>query len=266
MDGHPSKLRVQIVIPARLHSTRLPKKLLLRETGKTLIQHTYEAACRARRSKGVIVATDAEEIAQEVRSFGGEVRMTSPTLASGTDRVAAVASELTDADVLVNVQGDEPEIAGEAIDLAIEQLERDWDRGAVMSTVATPIRRREKLEDPACVKVVFDDQGRALYFSRSMIPHPREWDDELLQLTPAVFHQHLGLYAYRREFLLELAKTPRATLEMVENLEQLRVLAAGMPILLGVTPHSSMGIDTPADYAAYVQRMRRGDSRALRAA
>jgi 3-deoxy-manno-octulosonate cytidylyltransferase (CMP-KDO synthetase) len=253
MDQHPT-LRSQIVIPARLHSTRLPRKLLLRETGKTLIQHTYEAARRARRPRGVIVATDAAEIADEVRRFGGEARMTSPTLASGTDRVAEVARDLADAEVLVNVQGDEPEVSGTAIDLAVELLERD--RQAVMSTLATPIRSHEKLHDPACVKVVCDDRGRALYFSRSMIPCPREWDDALLHLTPAVFHQHIGLYAYRRDFLLELARLPRAALEKVENLEQLRVLASGRSIVVGVIDEPTIGIDTPADYAAFVERVR----------
>ncbi len=255
MDG-ARELRSQIVIPARLHSTRLPKKLLLRETGKALIQHTYEAACRAQRPRGVIVATDAEEIADVVRSFRGEVRMTGRELASGTDRVAEVARELADVDVLVNVQGDEPEISGEAIDLAVELLERHWKDGAVMSTLATPIRSREKLEDPACVKVVFDERGRAMYFSRSPIPRPREWDDAWLHRTPAVFHQHIGLYAYRRDFLLELATMPRAALEMVENLEQLRVLAGGQTILVGVIEEPSIGIDTPADYAAFVERVR----------
>src|SRR5262245_55413531 len=247
-------LRSQIVIPARLHSTRLPRKLLLRETGKTVIQHTYEAACRARRPCGVIVATDAEEMADVVRSFGGEVQMTSATLASGTDRVAEVARSLAEVDVLVNVQGDEPEISGTAIDLAVELLERD--PGAVMSTLATAIRSRQKLEDPACVKVVCDQRGRALYFSRSVIPRPREWDDAWLQRTPAVFHQHLGLYAYRRDFLLQLAAQPRTMLEIVENLEQLRVLAAGHSIVVGVIDEPSIGIDTPADYAAFVARVR----------
>jgi len=254
MDGDRTSFRSQIVIPARLHSTRLPQKLLLRKTGKTLIQHTYEAACRARRPRGVLVATDAEEILAEVRSFGGQARMTGRELASGTDRVAQVARELADVDVLVNVQGDEPEISGQAIDLAVELLERD--PRAVMSTLATPIRSRQKLEDPACVKVVFDQQGRAMYFSRSPIPRPREWDDAWLGRTPAVFHQHVGLYAYRRDFLLELAALPRATLEIVENLEQLRVLAAGHAILVGVIDEPSIGIDTPADYAAFVERVR----------
>jgi 3-deoxy-manno-octulosonate cytidylyltransferase (CMP-KDO synthetase) len=255
MDRDRGGLRSLIVIPARLHSTRLPRKLLLRETGKTLIQHTYEAARRAKRPGGVIVATDAQQIAAEVRSFGGDARMTSAELASGTDRVAAVARELEgDVDLLVNVQGDEPEVSGEAIDLAVELLVTN--PSAVMSTLATPIRTREKLEDPACVKVVFDEHGRALYFSRSVIPRPREWDDAWLRRTPAVFHQHIGLYAYRRDFLLQLAAMPRAALEIVENLEQLRVLSAGHSILVGITDEPSIGIDTPADYAEFVRRLR----------
>jgi 3-deoxy-manno-octulosonate cytidylyltransferase (CMP-KDO synthetase) len=255
MDRTNKPLCSQVVIPARLHSTRLPRKLLLNETGKTLIRHTYEAARRARRPRGVLVATDAEEILAEVRSFGGDVRMTSRDLASGTDRVAQVARELPgEVEVLVNVQGDEPEVSGEAIDLAVELLERD--PRAVMATLATPIRSREKLEDPSCVKVVFDEHGRALYFSRSVIPRPREWDDACLHQTPAVFHQHIGLYAYRRDFLLRLASMPRASLETVENLEQLRVLAAGHSILVGVIDEPSIGIDTPADYEEFVRRVR----------
>ncbi len=193
-----------IVIPARLESTRLPRKLLLRETGKPLIQHTYEAACRATRPLGVCVAADHEEIAAAVRAFGGHVEMTDPHAPSGTDRVAEVARHLTDAEIIVNVQGDEPEIAGSAIDLAIELLEANPT--AVMSTLATPIRSREQLEDPACVKVVFDANGRAMYFSRSPIPHARQWDDSLLAADPPHFYQHVGLYAYRREFLLQLAE------------------------------------------------------------
>ncbi len=141
-----------IIIPARLHSTRLPRKLLLRETGKSLIQHTYEAARRAKRPRGVCVAADSEEIAAEVRSFGGQVCMTDPACASGTDRVAEVARQLGEAEIVVNVQGDEPELSGEAIDLLIELLESN--PSADMATLATPIRSREKLNDPACVKVV----------------------------------------------------------------------------------------------------------------
>ena len=158
----------QIVIPARLASTRLPRKLLLRETGKTLLEHTYEAASRARRPNGVCVAADTAEIFAAVRAFGGNVEMTDPQAASGADRVAEVARRLEGVDIIVNVQGDEPELSGESIDLVIGLLEQD--AAAVMATLATPIRSRRQLEDPACVKVVFDASGRALYFSRSPIP------------------------------------------------------------------------------------------------
>jgi 3-deoxy-manno-octulosonate cytidylyltransferase (CMP-KDO synthetase) len=243
-----------IVIPARLHSTRLPRKMLLRETGKSLIQHTYEAARWAVRPRGACVATDAEEILREVIAFGGEARMTSPLCRSGTDRVAEVARDMPDVQIFVNVQGDEPEISGSAIDSAVALLDQQPD--AVMSTLATPIRSRRQLEDAACVKVVFDDFGRALYFSRSPIPHAREWHDALLTREPAVFHQHIGLYAYRRDFLLRLADMPRSALEEVENLEQLRVLAAGHAIVVGVVDEPTVGIDTPADYESFVRRTR----------
>ncbi|MBN1911116.1 MAG: 3-deoxy-manno-octulosonate cytidylyltransferase, partial [Pirellulales bacterium] len=149
-----------IVIPARLESTRLPRKLLLNRTGKPLICHTYDAARRARRPEGVCVAADHEAIAEAVRAFGGQVRMTDPAAASGTDRVAEVARSMPHIDIFVNVQGDEPEIAGSSIDLAIELLEEHPT--AVMSTLATPIRHQRQLKDPACVKVVFDSQHRAL--------------------------------------------------------------------------------------------------------
>ncbi|MEX0818859.1 MAG: 3-deoxy-manno-octulosonate cytidylyltransferase [Pirellulaceae bacterium] len=244
-----------IVIPARLESTRLPRKLLLRETGKPLIQHTYEAARRARLPLDVRVAADHEEIAAAVSEFGGHVEMTDPNAPSGTDRVAEVARHLHDADVIVNVQGDEPEIAGSAIDLAIELLQSNPT--AVMSTLATPIRSREQLDDPACVKVVFDAKKRALYFSRSPIPHARQWDDTLLQDEPPHFYQHVGLYAYRREFLLRLAEMKPSRLEQIERLEQLRVLEAGHQILVGVIDEPTIGIDTPEDYRAFVSRASR---------
>lgn len=248
-------LRSTIVIPARLASTRLPRKLLLRETGQTLLQHTYEAASRAKLPAGVCVAADCEEIAAEVRSFGGQVQLTDPNCASGTDRVAEVARRLPDVEVFINVQGDEPEISAEAIDLAHRLLEENPD--AVMATLATPIRSRDKLNDPSCVKVVFDARGRAIYFSRAAIPFARTWDDSLLTATPAVYHQHIGLYAYRRNFLLSLAGLPQATIEKVESLEQLRVLDAGFTILVGVIDEPTIGIDTPEDYRAFVDRWRK---------
>ncbi len=251
--GHSSTSFV--VIPARLQSTRLPRKLLLKETGKTVLQHTYESAMRAKRPKAFWIAADDQEIVDEVRRFGGHVQMTDPNAASGTDRVAELATRLPQADIVVNVQGDEPDISGEAIDLAVEMLERNPEVN--MSTLATPIRTRQQLEDPACVKVVCDERGRALYFSRSPIPHAREWDDRLLRAEPPVFLQHIGLYAYRRDFLIQLAKMAPARWEQVERLEQLRVLAAGWPIQVGIVNEPAIGIDTPADYRAFVDRHRR---------
>ncbi len=248
------RLRAQsyIIIPARLASTRLPRKLLLRETGKTLIQHTYEAASRATRPSGICVATDHDEILNEVRAFGGEAWLTNPDCASGTDRVAEIARRMDDVDIIVNVQGDEPELSGESIDAAIRLLEEQ--PGLAMSTLATPIRNREKLLDPACVKVVFDGRGRAIYFSRSPVPHAREWHDGLLDSEPPHFYQHIGLYAYRREFLLQMAQLPPSPLEQIEKLEQLRVLEAGYPIAVAVVGQATLGIDTPHDYRAFVQR------------
>jgi 3-deoxy-manno-octulosonate cytidylyltransferase (CMP-KDO synthetase) len=241
-----------VVIPARLESSRLPGKMLLDETGKPLIQHTYEAATRAHLPEGVCVATDHPKIFETVRSFGGQAQMTRPDWASGTDRVAEVAARLIDVDVVVNVQGDEPELPGTAIDRVIRLLEDS--PGAVMSTLATPIRDRDQLEDPACVKVVFDDSGRALYFSRSPIPHARCFSDALLTSVPPTFYQHVGLYAYRRSFLLKLGALPVSPLERIEQLEQLRVLEAGERIVVGVVDEPTSGIDTERDYRAFVQR------------
>jgi len=194
----------------------------------------------------------------EVRSFGGRARMTSPQAASGTDRVAEVARAMTDVDIVVNLQGDEPELSGASIDLAIRLLEEDPE--AVMSTLATPIRSRSQFEDPACVKVVLDSRGRALYFSRSPIPRPRGWGEpatsDTHDPTPDAY-QHIGLYAYRREFLLQLAAMPPSRLENIEKLEQLRVLEAGYAIHVGVVDEPTFGIDTAEDYRAFVARCRR---------
>jgi 3-deoxy-manno-octulosonate cytidylyltransferase (CMP-KDO synthetase) len=202
------------------------------------------------------VATDHQSIFEVVRAFGGEVYMTDPQAASGTDRVAEVARQMPEVDIFVNVQGDEPEISGEAIDLAVGLLEEN--PAAQMSTLATPIRTKAQLEDPACVKVVFDTAGRAMYFSRSPIPHPRSWSDDLLRAAPPHLYQHVGLYGYRREFLLRLAQMPPSPLEQIEKLEQLRVLESGQPIMVGVVNEPTFGIDTPEDYRAFVEKRRAG--------
>ena len=244
-----------IIIPARYASTRLPRKLLLNETGKPLIQHTYESAQKATLPESVTVACDHDEIFNAVKQFGGSVRMTDPNAPSGTDRIAEIAATLDDVDIIVNVQGDEPEIAGASIDLAIQILLDN--PGAVMSTLATPIRDRLQLEAPACVKVVFDVQHRALYFSRSVIPHPRGGiRNEHLMQSPPLFYQHIGLYAYRREFLLRFSRLPQSELEKTESLEQLRVLHHGYSIMVGVVDEATIGIDTPEDYRQFVERFR----------
>src|SRR3954453_5273960 len=154
--------RSYVVIPARYASTRLPRKMLLRETGKTLLQHTYEAACAARKPAGVVVATDHVEIAREVENFRGDFVLTSRDCASGTDRVAEFARRMPQAEILVNVQGDEPEMNPDNIDRVIELLEQDPSAG--MATLATRVQTAEQLANPACVKVVFDETGRAMHF------------------------------------------------------------------------------------------------------
>ena len=179
--------------------------------------------------------------------------MTDPNAPSGTDRIAEVAADLDDVDIVVNVQGDEPEIAGSAIDLAVQMLIDSPD--AVMSTLATPIRNRQQLEDAACVKVVFDASYRALYFSRSVIPHPRGGiREEHFTQSPPLFYQHMGLYAYRRDFLLRLSRLPQSGLETTESLEQLRVLHHGYSLMVGVVEDATVGIDTPEDYRKFVER------------
>ncbi len=240
-----------VVIPARMHSTRLPGKMLLRETGRTLLEHTHEAASKAELPSAVIVATDHQAIADEVRRFGGTAVMTSPDHASGADRVAEVAARTPGFDLFVNVQGDEPEIEPSAIDAVIEQLAADQQ--ATVATLATPLRDPDRLLDPSNVKVVFDNSGRALYFSRSPIPFVRDAGSATAGEDPLFFH-HVGLYAYRRDFLMRLSELPPSPLEQAEKLEQLRMLQAGETIRVGVIPTSAVGIDTAIDYAAFVQR------------
>jgi 3-deoxy-manno-octulosonate cytidylyltransferase (CMP-KDO synthetase) len=247
-------LKSLIIIPARLASTRLPRKLLLNQTGKPLIQHTYESAQTSRLASRVLVAADDPAIVGVVQGFGGDALLTDPKHTCGTDRIAEVALKLSDYDLIVNVQGDEPELPGAAIDLALSVFAERPE--ANMATLATPIRDRKSLESPSCVKVVIDDQQRALYFSRAPIPFARYWDNSLLDLTPACFLQHIGLYVYRRDFLLTVAKSAPTIIETIESLEQLRVLTLGEPIHVRIIEHGVRGIDTPEDYQAFVRRQR----------
>ncbi len=240
-------MKTAIVIPARYASSRLPGKPLLKATGKYLVQHVYENACRSR-ADAVIVATDDVRIAAAVDSFGGQVIMTRADHPSGTDRVAEVARQL-DVDVVVNLQGDEPHMDPAILDVLPNLLLSD--RAAAMATLAVPMTSLEQWRDPNCVKVVCDRLGRALYFSRSPIPFVRDGVPDFLK-QPSRFLQHVGLYAYRREFLLHLATLPPEPLEEIEKLEQLRVLALGHKIAVGVVQHAGRGVDTPADYERFV--------------
>ncbi|HEV7280031.1 MAG TPA: 3-deoxy-manno-octulosonate cytidylyltransferase [Pirellulaceae bacterium] len=251
--------KVLTVIPARLESSRLARKLLLRETGKSLLQHTWENACRATRPIETIVAVDHPLLAEECRRFGAPCVMTSPDCQSGTDRLAEVAANRPEADVFVNVQGDEPELDPRTIDQVVERLLASPD--AAIATIASPIREESMLHDPAVVKAVCNSAGEALYFSRSWIPRMRDWSPEILSSAsteggdPPFLH-HLGLYAYRRDFLLEFATLAPAPIERLEKLEQLRALWHGRKIVVGVTQKATPGIDTAADYQAFVQRQR----------
>ncbi len=249
-------MKTAIIIPARYASSRLPGKPLLRETGKFLVQHVYERACQSNASE-VVVATDDVRIQQAVQSFGGRVEMTRPDHPSGTDRVAEVARRL-DASIIVNLQGDEPLVEASTLNALLNLLVRD--DSASMATLAVPIRSMELYLDPNCVKVVCDRHGRALYFSRSPIPHVRDSKPDFTE--EGRFLQHLGLYAYRRDFLLQLASLPPEPLEMYEKLEQLRVLAWGHHIRVGIVAAAHPGVDTPGDYEHFVRIYRKTHEKA----
>lgn len=245
-------MNTAIVIPARYASTRLPGKPLLRQTGKYLVQHVYERACQAKRADRVVVATDDPRIVAAVEKFGGDVVRTRRDHPSGTDRVAEVAAQL-DADLILNLQGDEPLIDPNSLDLLFDLLTKYPH--ADMATLATPLQSLEQWQNTNCVKVVRDATGRALYFSRSPIPYVRDGKPDF-SLRPARFLLHVGLYAYRRPFLMRLAALPPEPLEQLEKLEQLRVLALGHSIQVGIIERSGFGVDTYEDYERFVAAYR----------
>jgi 3-deoxy-manno-octulosonate cytidylyltransferase (CMP-KDO synthetase) len=246
-----------LVIPARYASSRYPGKPLARETGKFLIQHVVEQAKKVRLASEVVVATDDARIFEAVGSFGGRAVMTAEAHQSGTDRIAEVVrmAEFRGVEIVVNVQGDEPEIEPGLVNGLIEVLrERP---GTQMATAAAGFERAEDVGNPNMVKVVVDREGHALYFSRSVIPYDRDGEmaggGGAARFTPP-YLKHLGLYAYRREALLALADAPPCRLEQLEKLEQLRALYLGMKIHVTETSHAAHGIDTPGDYAAFLGR------------
>jgi 3-deoxy-manno-octulosonate cytidylyltransferase (CMP-KDO synthetase) len=235
--------------------------LLLSETGKPLIQHTWEAACGAKLLDDLIVATDSEEIQAAVQAFGGKAELTGD-FPSGTDRVADIARRCcTDSDVFINVQGDEPELNSAEIDRLVQTF-LDFP-SLEMATLATSIRCIEELQDSSCTKVVCDETGRAMYFSRSPIPYLRDVNlvEKFSQIEQgdckSPWLLHLGVYGYRRDFLLELTKMPPSRLEQLEKLEQLRALESGASIQVVEVDQRTVGIDTPDDYARFIERQLR---------
>lgn len=241
-------MKIACIIPSRYASTRLPGKPLRLIHGKTLVRRVYERAAQAKVPEIVLVATDHEDIAAEVSSFGGTAVMTSVDCPTGTDRLAEVAAKYPDYDIIVNVQGDEPLIDPDVIDRLAQLLVEKEE--LVMATVATPLAE-EEYDDPSAVKVVVNQKGEALYFSRSLIPYPRHDF-----VTPP--WKHVGIYAYRRAFLLDYAKMPQTPLETAESLEQLRALENGYKIGVIIEETADIGIDTPEDLAkaeAYFERM-----------
>ncbi|MGH9146238.1 MAG: 3-deoxy-manno-octulosonate cytidylyltransferase [Vicinamibacterales bacterium] len=247
------------VIPARYESTRFPGKPLAELAGKPLIEHVYRRTAACQVLDGVIVATDDHRIADAVRGFGGLVRMTSTSHRSGTDRLAEVARTL-DHELIVNVQGDEPLIEPTMIEEALRPLKDD--PSLVMSTLRRRFEREAEMRDPNVVKVVVDRQGFALYFSRSVIPFlrdPSAGSQHVAHSDARPFcHKHIGLYVYRREFLLTLADLPATPLERAEALEQLRALEHGYRILAVETAYDSIGVDTPEDLERVRQLMAAG--------
>lgn len=247
-------MNVYGIIPARLHSTRLPRKLLLAETGRPLIEYTWRAASKARNLKQVLIAADSNEIQDVVTGFGARCELTGEH-PSGTDRIAEVARRCCgDGDIFVNIQGDEPEIDPANIDAVVAALVNC--PAAEMATLATPLKSLEQVQASSCVKVVVAADGRALYFSRSVIPFCRDRDAEEVLRTDQPWLLHLGIYAYRADFLKQLTELPPSRLEQLEKLEQLRALEAGARIQVATVAHHSVGIDTPEDYARFVARQR----------
>jgi len=263
-------VKVLACIPARYSSTRFAGKVLARDTGKFLIQHTYEQACLAKVPEKVIIAADDERIVAAAESFGAECVLTSTEHKSGTDRIAEAVKKIADSgqrigdsgrklnairytlnanDIVLNLQADEPELDPENIDYVAQLLMNNANYQ--MATLAADFESHEQITDPNIVKVIADCNGRAIYFSRAPIPYDREKSGvgEIGQ-----YLRHIGIYAYRKEFLLKITSLPQTPLEKIEKLEQLRAVENGFPVLVGKVEHTCDGIDTPEQYAEFAKR------------
>lgn len=239
-------MKVLCIIPARYDSTRFPGKALADIKGKPMIQWCYESSLKSKLINKLIVATDDKRIFDAVKKFGGEVVMTSKKHRSGTDRIAEAAKKFK-CDIVVNIQGDEPFIDYRTIDKAIDALRKD--KNAQVSTVAKKITDKKEINSPNTVKVVFDDDFSALYFSRSVIPYDRDEKDKVN------YYRHYGLYIYRKDYLMKLTKLPESKLEKIEKLEQLRVLENSGKIKIVLTNKDSVSIDTPEDLKKVLKRI-----------
>jgi 3-deoxy-manno-octulosonate cytidylyltransferase (CMP-KDO synthetase) len=249
----PNK-KIIVVIPARYGSTRFPAKVLAKDTGKFLIQHVYEQAKLAKLPDRVIIAADDKRIAEAAKSFGAECIMTNPDCPSGTDRIAEAVGGL-DFDIVVNLQADEPEIDPANID-TVARLLVDNPK-CQMATLVADFETKEQIADPNIVKVVTSHESRvtghsvALYFSRSVIPYDRQ-QGGIGEIKN--YLRHLGIYAYRKDFLLKITKLPQTPLEKIEKLEQLRAIENGFRLLVAKVKHTCAGIDTPVQYAEFTRR------------
>jgi 3-deoxy-manno-octulosonate cytidylyltransferase (CMP-KDO synthetase) len=239
------------VIPARYGSSRFPGKVLAKVDSRTMLEHVYERVSMARYLGAVVVATDDSRVHEEARRFGARVAMTRADHVSGTDRVAEVASAFEDCDLVVNIQGDEPLIDPNAIDSAVLPL---LEEPAIpMGTLKKRIEVPREVEDPNVVKVVTDRFENAIYFSRSAIPYSRDRES-------CTHYKHIGLYVYRRNFLLRYSDMSMGPLERAEKLEQLRALENGFQIRVVETDYESFGVDTPEDLERVRHLIRAGSS------
>lgn len=241
-------MKIIAIIPARYNSTRFPGKALVKIKGLPMIEHVYQRVAQVKSLNQVIVATDDQRIYQVVKDFGGKVVMTSVKHQSGTDRIAEVAAKI-DCDLVVNVQGDEPVLAGEMIETALLPFQKEKD--IVMSTLKTEITNKAEINDPNVVKVVCDKNNYALYFSRYPIPYERN--------KKGKYYKHIGLYVYQRDFLLKYTKLKPSYLEKVESLEQLRVLENAYQIKVMETIHNSIGVDVEEDIVQVEEMLERAD-------
>lgn len=234
-------MNILCVIPSRLHSTRLPRKPLLPIQGKPMIQWVYENAKSCARLHDVVVATDHPEIAEVIRGIGGRVKMTDTQIQTGTERVAQVALDYPEADVVINLQGDEPFVKPQMLLKLIQPYL--LGENPEMTTLACQLSDTSQFLNPGAVKVITDLNNNALYFSRSPIPYYR------IKQSAPVYH-HMGLYAFKRDFLLHYTKLPATPLEKVELLEQLRVLEHGYKIRVCISDEASLEVNTPEEYEA----------------